>query len=415
MRVLISGGGIAGPTLAWFLAKAGSRVTVIEKSQPLLSHGQNVDLQGSALKVVEKMGLMDQVQKHNTTELGTRFVDAKGRPFASFPIKDSSVSLTSDFEILRGDLAKVLHGATKDHPNIKYLLGTTIAEVISNNDGSVKVRLSNGDVQEFDFLVAADGQWSKLRRQCFSAEDIEVVDKANYVAYWTVPRLPKDTDWWNIYISLHSRIISLRPDPHGTMRALFSCMPCTETQHEAWQEASKSNRRTQQDLLRHEFSDAGWETDRLLSAMDEAPDFYFHSLQQIQMKTWHNSRVVCLGDAAYAPTPLTGLGTSLAITGAYVLAGELSKLPGDEKNPFKALEAYENAFRPFVEESQKIPSFVPDIAHPETAWKRWLLQTFVWAFSKGVALFVAVPGLAERFAKKNKDDFPLPRYSKFEE
>ena len=412
MRVLISGAGIAGPTLAWFLAKAGARITVLEKSHSLLPHGQNVDIQGSAIKVIKKMGLLDQVRRSNTTEKGTQFISPKGRPFAPFPVREgNSASFTSEFEILRGDLAAILHGATKDHPNVNYMLGTTIKNVVSNDDDTVKVELSQGEVQEFDLLVAADGQWSKVRKQCFPPERVNVVRQGMFVVYWTIPRLPSDNDWWNVYVALSSRIITLRPDPHGTIRAMFTHMPCNDAQEKAWREAGKCDRQTQEELVRREFADAGWQAPRLLDAMEQAPDFYFHVLEQIKMSKWSNSRVICLGDAAHAPTPLTGMGTSLAITGAYVLAGELSKL-GDGEHPSKALEAYESAFRPFVEEMQKIPFTFPDLAHPETAWKRWLFHVFIWTFSK----VAKIPWVANKFGDdSNNEDFPLPQYPRFDD
>ncbi len=417
MRVLISGAGIAGSTPAWFLSKAGARVTIVEKSPALLPHGQNVDIQGSAVAVIKKMGLLDQVRRFDTTEKGTRFIDAKGHPFAPFPIKGgSTLSLTSEFEILRGDLAAVLYAATKDHPNVAYLFGTTIKQVVSNDDHAVQVELSNGEVQEFDLVVTADGQWSKVRKQCFP-ESVSVVDLGLYVAYWTVPRLPSDNGWWNIYQALGSRLFTLRPDPHGTTRAMFTRMPCTETQKKAWRDASKSDRHTQEDLLRTEFADAGWQAQRLLAAMHQTPDFYFQAIQQIKMSKWSTSRVVCVGDAAYAPTPLTGMGTSLAITGAYVLAGELSQLDPDA-HPSRALEAYERPFRPFVEETQKIPFFVPGIAHPATAGKRWLFHVLVSTLSKVAAIVVATPWLARRFDRSNEDNddgFPCPQYARLDD
>ena len=409
MRVLISGAGIAGPALAWGLAKAGTRVTILEKSHAILPYGQNVDIQGSAVTVMKKMGLLHQVKRFNTTEKGTQLIDPKGRPFALFPVTEGSdASLTSEFEILRGDLAAIFHEATKDHPNVNYLLGTTIKEVVSNEDETVKVELSNGEVQEFDLLVAADGQWSKVRKQFFPPEYVKAVDMNMYAAYWTIPRLPSDNDWWNIYHALGSKIITLRPDPHGTIRAMFTLMPCNDAQKKAWQAASKNGRQTQEDLLRKEFADAGWQSQRLLDAMGQAPDFYFQAIQQIKMTKWSKSRVVCLGDTAYAPTPLTGMGTSLAITGAYILAAELSKLENGE-HPSKALEAYESTFRPFVEQMQKIPFFIPAIAHPETAWKRWLLQASLSALAK----VVAIPWVAHRMRKD--DGFSLPQYLSFDE
>ncbi|DBA90811.1 TPA: hypothetical protein ACH3X1_004015 [Trebouxia sp. C0004] len=410
MRVLISGAGIAGPTLAWFLTKAGACVTVVEKSQSLLSHGQNVDIRDSAITVIKNMGLIDEIRRFNTTEKGTQLLDANGQPFARFPVKaGSDASPTSEFEILRGDLAAILYDAKKDHPNVSYLFGTTVKEVVSNDDKAVKVQLSNGEVQEYDLLVAADGQWSKVRKQCFPPECVGVVDKGSYVAYWTAPRLPSDNDWWNIYLALESRVISLRPDPHGTIRASFSLMPCNDAQKQAWQEASKGGREMQEKLLRKEFTDVGWQAPRLLDTVAQAPDFYFQAIQQIRMSTWSSARVVCLGDAAHAPTPLTGMGTSLAIIGAYILAGELSKL-GDSEHPSKALQAYESAFRPFVKRVQNIPFFFPAIVHPETAWRRWLLLTVVWAVSKALT----IPWLVSRFESSSNDHFALPQYPRLQ-
>ena len=407
MRVLVSGAGIAGPTFSWFLARTGARITVVEKSHALLPYGQNIDLQGRAITVIQKMGLIDQVRQWNTTEKGTQFINSRGQTIAPFPINEGrTASLTSEFEILRGDLAAILHKASKDYPNVQYRFGMTINEVISNDDDSVRVQFSNGEVQEFDLLVAADGQWSKLRKQCFRHEDVKMVDKGMYAVYYTIPRLPDDNDWWNIYFAAKSRLISLRPDPHGTTRAMFTRMPCNDAQATAWQEASRGDRKTQEELLRKDFTDAGWQARRILDALDQTPDFYFQAIQQVKMSKWSESRVICLGDTAYAPTPLTGMGTSLAIIGAYVLAGELSKLD-DGEHPARALEAYESTFRPYVEQCQWIPSFVPAIAHPESAWKVWLLQTAFWL----VAKIVAIPWLANKPGAENMDHrFALPEY-----
>ena len=410
MRVLISGAGVAGPTLAWFLAKVGVSVTVVEKAPALLPYGQNIDINHSAVTVAKKMGLMDQIRKFNTTEKGTQIIDSKGRSFAPFPVKQGEVgSFTSEFEILRGDLSKVLYDATKDHPDIKYLFDTTVESITPNDKDSVKVELSNGEVQEFDLLVAADGQWSRVRKQCFPADSITVKDMNMYGVYWTIERLPTDNDWWNVYFALRSRIMTIRPDPHGTIRAMFTYMPCNAAQKKAWEEASRAGRKAQQELLRTYFADAGWQAERLLDSMDKGPDFYFQSIKQIKMAKWSSGRVVCLGDAAYCPTPLTGAGASLAVIGAYVLGGELSKLGADE-HPSKAFEAYETVFRPFVEESQKVPSIFPGVAHFETAFKRSLGHAVLRTLSR----IAAIPWVVKQFGTNEDEDFPLPEYPKIE-
>lgn len=326
------------------------------------------------------------------------------------------LSPTAEFEILRGDLTKVLVEATNTHPNITYRFGTIIDKILSNNDASVKVLLSNGEELEYDVLVAADGQWSTIRKQCFPTEALTVVEKDAYIGYWTVPRLPSDDEWWYIYIANQSRNVSLRPDPHGTMRASLGLMPLNNVQKKAWEAACREDKQSQMQLLRSEFAGAGWQTQRFLDTMDDAPDFHFQAIKQIRLSRWSQGRVVCLGDAAYAPTPLTGAGTSLALIGAYVLGGELSKLV-DGQHPKDAIEAYDAQFRPHVETNQSLPSFVPSIAFPNGTLKRWLLQTVIWAVAAVLPLIAMIPWVARKIREENGDqpeDFPLPTYSGLE-
>ncbi|OAK96400.1 FAD/NAD(P)-binding domain-containing protein [Phaeosphaeriaceae sp. SRC1lsM3a] len=411
MHVLISGAGIAGPTLAWFLEKSGAQVTVLEKSVALLPHGQSVDIQGSAVEIIRRMGLLDEVRRRNTTEKGSQFIGPNGLPFASFLLTEgSAASPTSPFEILRGDLAGILYEATKDRSGVRYLFNTTIKDVVDNGNESVTVELSNGEKQVYDLLVAADGQWSRVRQQCFPPASVQVRNMGMYTVYYTVPHVPNDNQMWNIFVSLNSRIVATRPDPHGTTRAMFTIMPRSAAQAQRWKEASRKSRKTQSELLREEFADAGWQSQRLLDAMDAAPDFYFQVIEQIKMSTWSKERVICLGDTAYAPSPLTGMGTSLAIVGAYLLAGELSKLKTGE-HPSKAFATYEEKFRPFVEESQSVPSFIPAIMHPEKPWKRWILHGVISA----IAWVVAIPFVARKLGDPTSvEDFPLPHYSKLD-
>jgi hypothetical protein len=101
--------------------------------------------------------------------------------------------------------------------------------------------------------------------------------------------------------------------------------------------------------------------------------------------------------------------------GAYVLAGELSLLqPGE--HPRKALDAYDANFRPFCSEQQKIPMGLPDLVHPASAWKRWVLQSLLGALGRVVAAATATPWIMRRFqsAEAAPVMFKLPRYPAFE-
>lgn len=432
MHVLISGAGVAGPTFAWFLAKTGVRVTLFEKAASILPHGQNVDIQGAARTVVDRMGLTEEFLRNGTKEQGTRLIDPRGRPIAPFPVPkgDYGVSATSQCEILRADLAKLLWKATKDLPGVTYRFDTTVTKILANDDaadnkdGKVTVEASDGNVEDYDLLVAADGQWSNVRKLVFgegvaegsakgrdskTGEDdgskVRVVNYDMSVAYWTIPRLPEDDDWWNIYAALPAKLLALRPDPHGTIRAMVSCLPQSDAQKQEWSAVARKGRTAQEALVRKEFARTGWQAERLLAAMPSAPDFYLQLIQQIRMRRWYKNRVVCLGDAGYAPSPITGMGTSMAINGAYVLAGELSKLqPGE--HPVKALEAYDTAYRPFVDEFQQVPPVLPTYVHPRTEFQRWLFQRMLAGFSRAVQ----IPWVLRRIGSVEQEDYKLPSY-----
>lgn len=135
--------------------------------------------------------------------------------------KGTQASPTSGHEILRADLAAVLYEITRHHPNVEYVLGTTVKSIMLNDEKSVKVELSNGEVP----LGRGQRAMSRIRKQSFPPESIEVIDRRIFVVYWTVPRLPSDNDWWNIYHALGSRVLMTRPDPHNTIRACLAFMP----------------------------------------------------------------------------------------------------------------------------------------------------------------------------------------------
>jgi 2-polyprenyl-6-methoxyphenol hydroxylase-like FAD-dependent oxidoreductase len=167
-----------------------------------------------------------------------------------------------------------------------------------------------------------------------------------------------------------------RPDNHGTTSALPSIRPGSAAQNQQWEAASRSRERSVQvALIQSAFSDIGWKVSHLLRGIDAADDLYFQITHQIRMAKWHRNRIVCLRDTAYAPTPFTSMDTSLAIDGAYLLAGHLSQLePG--QHPALAFDRYDQQFRPFVVHKQTLPFYVPAIRHPTNAVSKWAAESY---------------------------------------
>lgn len=404
-QILISGAGIAGPVAAHFLALAGHKVTIIDRAPSILKQGQNLDIKFTALNVLNQMGILPALRAHSTGEKGACFVDASGRRLVSFPLEGTAFSPTNEYEILRGDLVEVLYNSTKSHPNITYRFGSIVKEVIENNADTLKVKIgpTEGGVdedkeEEYDLLIAADGQWSSTRKMVFGKEDLTIIDKNCYFVYWTVPKTADDTDWWTIHNALYSRTLATRPDNHGTLRTFFTYMPHTSGESTAWMHASRSrDRQLQIDLVKSTFKNVGWHASRLLAGMDEADDLYFQSICQIKLAKWSKGRVVCIGDAAYAPTPFTGMGTALAIDGAYLLAGHLSTLKAGE-DPKNAFDEYEAQFKPFVEKTQVLPFGMPRMGHPEGILANLIYLGLAWT----LAMVARLGWVAKRYGSEGR-------------
>src|SRR5258705_9294947 len=113
----------------------------------------------------------------------------------------------------------------------------------------------------------------------------------------------------------------------------------------------------QRTLLANHFAGAGWESDALLSAAANADDFYFDTFAQVHMPTISQGRVTLVGDAGYCASPLSGMDTSLALVGAYVLAGELGQAESlDADSVQAALRRYESVMRPYIDRCQDLPN-----------------------------------------------------------
>lgn len=347
--VLVSGAGIAGPALAYWLRAAGRRVTVVERAPGLRPGGQTVDLRGAGREVISRMGLMDRARAVAVDQRGLALVDARGRITAEMPAGAfDGEGIVSEIEILRGDLAGLLYEATV--PDTEYLFDDTITALDQDADG-VAVTFEKAGPRRFGVVVGADGPHSAVRALAFGPESGFVRPLKGYTAWFTAEDEDEDEDWeldgwFRMFNAPGGLVASARPGRlPGEVKAglSFRAEPFAYDRHDP---------RAQQELIARRFEGAGWEVPRLVAAMRTSKDFFFDSLVQVRLDSWSHGRAVLLGDAGYCPSPLTGMGTSLALVGAYVLAGELAA-PG--AGPRTAFDAYDRIMRPYVTRAQQLP------------------------------------------------------------
>ena len=394
-KILISGASIAGPTLAFWLNRYGFETTIVERAESLRLGGQNVDIKGAAQKIAQWMGIEEEIRAADTGELGVLFVDENNVTKAALPKGESNLG-TSELEILRGDLVKILYEHTKE--NVEYLFGNQIIALDEHQDG-VKVTFQNGEIRDFDLVICADGIRSRTRSLIFGYEPF-VKPVGLYVSYFTIPRASSDSRWARWYNATDARVIFMRPDNEGTTRASFSFMSEPMGYEKLSQEEQKA-------LLHEKFVDAGWEAQRVLAALDNNAEVYFDAISQVYAPRWSKGRCAMTGDAAFCPSPLTGMGVSLSVVGAYILAGELSR----HADYPEAFEAYDRAFRPYVTKIQKLPPGVPRLAHPKTKLGIFFLNTILNVISSKCVIKIG-----QLFSDKNKsstdDTIELEEYVK---
>ncbi|MEU8525594.1 FAD-dependent monooxygenase [Streptomyces sp. NPDC048629] len=341
MNVLISGASVAGTTLAYWLRRHGYTVTVVEGAPAVRPGGYKVDIRGAALEVVERMGLRDGVRAARTDVRAGSVVDANGKRVAAMDGDTFGGRQHGDAELMRGDLTTLLYEASRE--GVTYLFDDSIEKLSQQAEG-VDVVFASGRTGTYDLIVGADGLHSNTRALAFGSEDQYVRDLGYYVSISTVPNhLGLDREELT-YVGPGRTALTYSTAGETTAKAmfLFASESLSYDRHD---------RAAQQGLLADAYAGEGWEVPRLLEAARVAEDFYFDSLSQVHMERWSTNRVVLVGDAAYCASPASGQGTSLALVGAYVLAGELAAAAGDHAAGFAG---YERAMRPFVQANQDL-------------------------------------------------------------
>lgn len=349
-------------------------------------------------------------------EEGIEVVDKNNRPFAHFVADQTSGkgdSFSCDIEILRGDLAKILVDVTKD--DVSYIFGDMV-ESLDETGKEVAVNFANGTPRTvFDLVIAADGLGSKIRGMTFSKEDLQIRSLNSYISYFSVPSSDTDTSYARCHWIKGGRYMVMRPDNLGRRLAFLgiTCYDNSDKRLAQLATASKQGIEAQKSLVQELFKDADWEMARILKGMQASDenDFYLQHIAQVKLKRWSKGRVGLVGDAAYAPSPFTGKGTSLSFIGAYILAGEISKQP---ENVPAALESYEKVLRPYVEGIQHLPPGVPWIFIPQSGLGVKVFETCAWAAGKLYNTRVSTWfANAIEYFQHGEEEFKLPDYEAF--
>jgi len=352
-NVLISGAGVAGGTLAWYLAREGFDVTVVDRAPGIRSGGQAIDVRGVALDVVDRMGLGERLRAVRTRMRGMSMVDGDGHElFRSEEFALSSGRLDSDdIEVLRDDVVSILHEAT----DVEYVFGDSITALTEEPHG-VRVEFEHGGFRTFDLVIGADGLHSAVRRLAFGPEERFIRHLGQYLAIFPTANFLGLEDWqvWFRHEDTGGVAYPVRGNSELRVTLGFGSEPLPRL-------AVPEQKR----LIAERLAGVGWEVPKLLEAMAEAEVFYFDAMAQVHLDRWTTGRIALVGDAGYCASPLSGQGTSLALVGAYVLAEELGRASHEE-----AFAAYETRMRPFVTLNQALATENPGAPAAEESVER---------------------------------------------
>ncbi|MGB3773498.1 MAG: FAD-dependent monooxygenase [Rhodococcus sp. (in: high G+C Gram-positive bacteria)] len=354
MKVLISGGSVAGLTTALILKRAGHAVTVLERSTGPRQGGVAVDVRGAALDVARDLGILDELRDRKVAyEDRFSFVDRGGKLQAAVEPSTDVYDSPDDLEISRDDLVGIL-GAKIEDDGIVVHHGSSIAAMRElDSHVEVDVNAEHAWTETFDLVVGADGMHSSVRRLAFGPEEKFVRHLGLYVGVIRKCRTNLGVSGTTVY-NEPGRMVMVRGDGHEQSVILGYRSPLVSYDYR------------DVDIHRHMLAsaftgDRGWKFPELRAEISAAPDLYFDTVSQVKMSTWARGRVALVGDAGYCASFFSGMGTSLAMLGAAALARALTI---SATSPISA--GYSAEMRPIVDAAHDMAAVGATILFPST-------------------------------------------------
>lgn len=386
MDILIVGTGIAGPTLAHWLQRAGHRPTLVERAPQLRTGGYLIDFWGAGFEVADRMGIVPELIRRGYRAQEVRQVDREGARITSMNPEVFVGPEARYVSLSRSDLAAVIYEALGD--GVETIFDDTVREL--DDDGTrVHVAFERSATRSFDLVVGADGLHSRVRRLVFGPRgDYERYLGFKIAAFDLDGFRPREELVAQLYTEVGYQVTAFPMRDDATMFAITF----VDEHHEV-----PATREEQEALVRTRLAGAGWHAPEILERMSSAPAFYMDRVSQIRMTSWSRGRVVLLGDAAACPSLLSGQGSALAMVEAYVLASQLAHAP----DHVAAFAGYEQSLAPLLHAKQKGAERLALAFAPKSRF-----QLFV---RNGVMKLMGVPWVAKLAAGKSfHDGIQLP-------
>jgi 2-polyprenyl-6-methoxyphenol hydroxylase-like FAD-dependent oxidoreductase len=393
VRILISGAGIAGPTLAYWLVRYGFEVTLVEQAPALRTGGYVIDFWGAGFDVADQMGIVPELLERGYQVKEVRVVDDDGRRASGFDANVFDRFTGGRFtSVPRGELPATIYARVER--DVETIFGDSITALTDHGD-RVHVELASGTARDVDLVIGADGLHSEVRALAFGPEaSFEHYLGYGVAAFETAGYRPRDEDVYIMHTEVGRQLsrFSMRGD-----RTMFLFIFADE----ARAGESLHDPAAQKARVRRRFADSRWrETAAILEQLDACESIYFDRVSQIRMERWSSGRIALVGDAAFCVSLLAGQGSALAMVAAYVLAGELHAAKGNHEVAFAR---YRERLAPVIAEKQKAAIRFGGTFAPHSRFQLFVRNQVMKLLSIGAVSRIAI-------GRGMRDKVPLPAY-----